>query len=247
MPISYSTGMVYTKRRLALFLTQRYWNGVLEAETVRSHGLARLSKYLAVCGMLAPLAVVAFVLAGASVTPGYDHILNTISQLSAVDAPHPEWMNAGFISYGILMIGLSFSVRQCLAPRTGTTIVWLLVFVHGVGVILTALFPYNAAITEGIHSIKDASHHLVSIVACVAFIIGMLVMARIVSAEPAWRVVTRLSLVAIATVSILFVLTLIPVFRDIAGLLQRISALAMFTYIEALSIRCLTLPHSFYK
>ncbi|HEY33510.1 MAG TPA: DUF998 domain-containing protein [Dehalococcoidia bacterium] len=216
----------------------------MRVQTVRSFWLARLSRYLAICGMLAPLAAIAFILVGAAVTPGYDHIRNTISELSAVGAPHPEWMNTGFILYGILIIGLSFAVRQHLAPRTGTTIVWLMVILHGVGVILTALFPYNAAITEGIHSIKDASHHLVSIVACVAFITGMLIMARMIWAEPAWRGVTRLSLVAIGIVSILFVFTLIPVFRDIAGLLQRISALAMFIYIEALSVKCFILsPH----
>jgi hypothetical membrane protein len=213
----------------------------LEAETARSYGFARLSRYLAICGMLAPLAAIAFMLIGASVTPGYDYIRNTLSELSAVGAPHPEWMNAGFVSYGILIIGLSFAVRQRLAPRTGTTVVWLMIIIHGVGVILTAVFPYNAAITEGLHSLKDASHHLVSITACVAFIIGMLIMARMLWAESAWRGVTRLSLVAIGIVSILFVFTLIPVFRDIAGLLQRISALAMFIYIEALSIRCFTL------
>jgi hypothetical membrane protein len=213
----------------------------LEAETTRSYGFAHFSRYLAICGMLAPLAAIAFMLIGASVTPGYDQIRNTISELSAVGAPHPEWMNAGFVSYGILIIGLSFAVRQSLAPRPWTTVVWLLILIHGVGVILTAVFPYNAAITEGLHSLKDASHHLVSITACVAFIVGMLIMARIVWAEPAWRGVTRLSLVAIGIVSILFVFTLIPVFRDIAGLLQRISALAMFIYIEALSIRCFTL------
>ena len=213
----------------------------MEAETARSYGFARLSRYLAICGMLAPLATIAFMLVGASVTPGYDYIRNTLSELSAVGAPHPEWMNAGFVSYGILIIGLSFAVRQRLAPRTGTTVVWLMIIIHGVGVILTAVFPYNAAITEGLHSLKDASHHLVSITACVAFIIGMLIMARMVWAESAWLGVTRLSLVAIGIVSILFVFTLIPVFRDIAGLLQRISALAMFIYIEALSIRCFTL------
>jgi hypothetical protein len=139
------------------------------------------------------------------------------------------------------MIGLSFAVRQCLAPRTGTRIVWLAIVIHGVGVIITALFPYNAAITEGMHSLKDASHHLASIVACVAFIVGMLIMARMVWIEPAWRGVTRLSLVSIGIVSILFVFTLVPAFRDIAGLLQRISALAMFIYIEALSVKCFTL------
>jgi len=221
--------------------TQKYWNGALIVQTVRSYGFARLSRYLAICGILAPLAATAFVLAGALVTPGYDHILNTISQLSAIDAPHPEWMNTGFILYGSLMIGLSFAVRKCLAPRTGTTIVWLMIIIHGVGVILTAVFPYNAAITEGIHSLKDAAHHLVSIVACVAFIVGMLVMARMVWAETAWYGVTRLSLLAIGVVSILFVFSLIPFFRDVNGLMQKISALAMFIYIEALAIRCFTL------
>ena len=183
-------------------------------------------------------------LAGAAITPGYDHIENTISQLSAVGAPHPEWMNAGFISYGILMIGLSFAVRQCLAPRTGTRIVWLAIIIHGVGVILTALFPYNAAITEGMHSLKDASHHLASIAACVAFIIGMLIMARMVSGESAWRTTVIISFFAVSVVTVLFVLSLFPIAREFEGALQRASAFAMIIYIEALSIRCLTLPRS---
>jgi len=222
-------------------MIRRYWSGAMRVQTVYSFWFARLSRYLAICGVLAPLVIIALVLVGAAVTPGYDHIENTMSQLSAVGTPHPEWMNAAFILYGILIIGLSFAVRQQLDPRPRTTIVWLMIITHGVGVILTALFPYNIAITEGIHSLKDISHHLVSIVACAAFIIAMLMMARMVWADPAWRGVTRISLAAIGVVSILFVFTLIPAFRDIAGLLQRVSALAMFIYVEALSVKCFIL------
>jgi len=213
----------------------------MRVKTVSSFWFARLSRYLAICGVLSPLVVIALVLVGAAVTPGYNHIENTMSQLSAVGAPHPEWMNAGFILYGILIIGLSFAVRQQLAPRPGTTIVWLMIMIHGAGVILTAFFPYNIAITEGMHSLKDASHHLVSIVACSAFIITMLMMVRMLWADPAWRSVTVISFAAIGVVSILFVFTLIPAFRDIAGLLQRVSALAMFIYVEALSVKCFIL------
>ena len=211
------------------------------AQTIRSFWSTPLSRYLAICGMLAPVAITALVLTGASVTPDYNHILNTMSELSAVDSPHPEWMNAGFISYGILMIGFSFALRRCLAPRTWTTIVWLMVIIHGVGVILASVFPYDSAIKEGIHSPEDTLHHLVSITGCVAFIIGMLIVDRMVWAEPAWRGVTRLSFVTIAIVVILFVLSLIPFFGVVLGLMQKISALAMFTYIEVLAIRCFTL------
>jgi hypothetical membrane protein len=191
--------------------------------------------------------VIAFVLIGASITPGYSHISDTISKLASPGTPHPEWMNAGFISYGILMIGMSFAVRQCLEPRTGSVIVWLMIVIHGLGIIFAAVFPYDLSIIEGIHSFEGILHHLAAITSCTAFMIGILVMGRIVSAQPAWRTVPILSFVAVLIVSVLFVLSLFPVARGFEGLLQRASALSMIIYIEALSIRCLTLPPNFYK
>jgi len=197
--------------------------------------------------MLAPVVVIAFILIGASVTPGYSHISDTISKLASPGTPHPEWMNAGFISYGILMIGLAFAVRQCLAPRTGSIIVWLMIVIHGLGIIIAAIFPYDLSIIDGIHSLEGILHHLIAITSCVAFMIGMLIMARIVSAEPSWRTTVILSFFAVSVVSVLFALSLFPLAGEVEGVLQRASAFAMFIYIEALSIRCLTLPSSFYK
>lgn len=191
--------------------------------------------------MLAPILVIAFVLVGASVTPGYSHISDTISKLASPGTPNPEWMNAGFISYGVLMICLSFAVRRCLPPRAGRTLVWLMIIIHGLIIPLAAVFPYDLSILDGVHSLEGILHHLVSITSCVALIIGMLIMDRIVLAEPEWRTVTRLSFFAIFVVSVLFVLSLFPIVREIEGALQRVSALAMVIYIEALSIRCLTL------
>ena len=191
--------------------------------------------------MLAPVAIIVFTLIGASVTPGYNHITDTISKLASPGAPHPEWMNAGFISYGVLIICLSFAVRRCLPPRTDSAIVWLMIVIHGVGIILAAVFPYDLSIIDGLRSVEGILHHLVSIMSCAAFIVGMLIMDRIVSAEPEWHTVTRLSFFAIFVVSVLFVLSLFPIIREIEGALQRVSAIAMIIYIEALSTRCLTL------
>ena len=216
-------------------------------QIVHNYRYAQLSRYLAVCGILAPVAVVAFVLIGASVTPGYSHISDTISKLASPGTPHPEWMNAGFISYGILMIGLSFAVRQCLAPRTGSIIVWLMIVIHGLGIIFAAVFPYDLSIIDGIHSFEGILHHLAAITSCTAFMIGILIMDRIVSAQREWLTVIILSFVAVFIVSALFVLSLFPIVRGFEGLLQRASALSMIVYIEALSIRCLTLPPNFHK
>ena len=216
-------------------------------QTANRYRYAQLSRYLAVCGVLAPLVVIAFVLIGASVTPGYSHISDTISKLASPGTPHPEWMNAGFILYGILMIGLSFTVRQCLAPRTGSVIVWLMLITHGLGIIFAAAFPYDLSIIDGIHSLEGILHHLVAITSCAAFMIGMLVMDRVVAGEPLWRATVILSFFAVSVVSVLFMLSLFPIARGFEGVLQRVSALTMIIYIEALSIRCLTLPHSFYR
>ena len=213
----------------------------MESQAAQYQRYAQLSRYLAVCGMLAPLALIAFVIIGASFTPGYSHITDTMSKLAAIGAPHAEWMNAGFISYGILMIGLSLAVRQCLPNKTGSTIAWILIALHGLTITLAVVFPYDSSILDGIHSPEGILHHLVSIISCAAFIIGILIMDRIVYAEPEWRHVTIISFFAVSIVCMLFVLSLFPVVRDIEGLMQRVSALAMIIFIEALSIRCFTL------
>ncbi len=233
--------MVYTVRQLILLLTPEIWSQRLESQAAQYQRYAQLSKCLAICGILAPVALIAFVLIAASFTPGYSHITDTMSKLAAIGTPHPEWMNAGFISYGILMVGLSLAVRQCLPNRTGSTTVWILIAIHGLTITLAVVFPYDSSILEGIHSPEGILHHLVTIVSCVAFIIGILIMDRIVSAEPGWRSVTIISYFAVSVVCVLFILSLFPVVRDIEGLMQRVSALAMIIYIEALSIRCFTL------
>ena len=57
----------------------------------------RASRWLSLCGVMAPPILIVFIIVAAFVTPGYSHISETVSQLGAQGRPHPEVMNAGFI------------------------------------------------------------------------------------------------------------------------------------------------------
>lgn len=46
------------------------------------------NRLLLVSGLIGPITVLAAVLVGAALTPGYSHVVNAVSQLSQSGAPH---------------------------------------------------------------------------------------------------------------------------------------------------------------
>ena len=69
---------------------------------------------VAAASVLAPLAFWTAVAVASAMRPGYDQTASTISRLSVGE--NAAIMNAGFLAYGILTIGIAFVLRRRVPP-----------------------------------------------------------------------------------------------------------------------------------
>ena len=198
---------------------------------------ARVSRYLSLCGVLAPPIIVSIIIVAGFLTPGYSHLSDTISQLSAQGRPHPEIMNAGFIIYGVFIIGFSYALYRQLGRGTTARIVWLMLTIYSVGVILSGIFQDNYKASGTVNNLESNLHNVIAFIAFIALIIGIWMFARRVHGNPLWHGFTWFS-VAIAlfnlTSSLIFVT---EAFVPIEGLLQRFFYITSLVWVEAVSVR----------
>jgi hypothetical membrane protein len=150
------------------------------------------------CGVLAIPVLVAFITTVSLITPDYSHVSDTISLLGAHGQPHPEIMNAGFIVHALLLNGFAYGLYICLGLSIGARIIWILMVISGIG--LTCSFAQLAFF---------------------AFLIAMVVFARIIHNKPSWSTFSQFT-IAIVCLNLLLSLTLLTeIAASIEGALQR--------------------------
>jgi len=203
-----------------------------------------VSRWLSLCGGAAPLVMVVFIITAALVTPGYSHLSETVSQLGAQGRPHPEVMNAGFIIYGLLINGFAYSLYRRLERHTGAKTVWLLLGIYGTGVLLSGIFQDDSKALGTVATMQGTMHSVFAMIGFFALVIGMVVFARIVYLNPAWRGFMQFS-IAIAVLNlVLSLMFLIEVFGPVEGLLQRAFYAISLVWVEVVSLRSLRLSSS---
>ena len=70
-------------------------------------------KLLALCGIAGPIIFALVVLILASLTPGYSHVADYMSELGATGAPYALFMNTlGFFLLGIMMIAFALGLHH---------------------------------------------------------------------------------------------------------------------------------------
>jgi len=89
-------------------------------------------KFLLFCGVLASLLYIAMNLFIPPLYEGYNWVTQTVSELSAVDAPtRPLWFVLGII-YTLLVAAFGWGVFKSAGEKRSLRIVGVLVFLHGV-------------------------------------------------------------------------------------------------------------------
>jgi len=202
----------------------------------------RVSRWLSLCGVVAPPILIVFIIVAALVTPGYSHVSETISQLGAQGRPHPEVMNAGFIVFGLLVNGFAYSLYRRLQNHTGARILWALLTIYGTAVLLSGIFQDASKVPGAESNLESTLHSVLAMIGFFALVAGMWVFARLVHRDPWWRKFTPLS-IAIAVLNLgLSLLFLVEGLGSVEGLLQRsFYAISLF-WIEVVSLRSLRLP-----
>lgn len=198
----------------------------------------KFHKFFLLCGIVAPPFLIIFILAANIVTPNYDFISETVSQLGAHGRPYPLIINTGFITFGLLILGFAFGTYLVFTPNKDLRIFLYMCIVYGAGIILTGVFRDDVAGSTG-STIEGFMHSLFAQVAFFALIIGIWFFARGTYHNQSWNKYAKFS-IGIAIFNLLSSVIFIFEFSEpVEGLLQRLFYMATLIWIETISIRAL--------
>ena len=203
----------------------------------------RNARWLLLCGVIAPLVVVLFMVIAWLLTPGYSHLSETVSQLGANGKPHPEVMNTGFILFGILVNCFAYGLYRKLGRGRGAKAVWVLLGIFGTGIILSGIFQSDLG-PEMFTSLEDTLHSVFSTIAFFGLQIGMVVFARIVYFNPSWHTFALISLSIAVLNVVLSLVFLLEISNQVEGVLQRMFYGTSVLWLEMVALRLLCLKPS---
>jgi hypothetical membrane protein len=193
------------------------------------------------CGVLAIPVLVAFIATASLITPDYSHVSDTISLLGAHGQQHPEIMNAGFIVHALLLNGFAYGLYICLGLSIGARIIWILMAICGIGLICSAIFQDDLHAPNAATSLEGLLHNIFSQLAFFAFLVAMVVFARIIHNKPSWSTFSQFT-IAIVCLNLLLSLTfLTEIAASIEGALQRSSMALSLLWLIAVAVHALRL------
>jgi hypothetical membrane protein len=194
---------------------------------------------LALCGVVAPIIMIVMIVVGAAVTSGYNHATEPISQLAATGSPHPLWVTAGFISYGIIILGFGFVLYQSVRNHRFAWLVLLFLFLHGIGFLLGGVFSDDSRATGSVSTVSGILHNVWIIIGCSSFVAGMFTFAWLERNNPAWRGIARIFMVFLVIILLTFAVSQIPALATAEGVMQRVYGFLAIVLIEIAAVRLL--------
>jgi hypothetical protein len=195
-----------------------------------------LSGILSVCGILAPPLMVFFILLAGYMTPGYNHITDTVSKLGDQASQHPGIMNTGFISYGALIIVFSYALYLRLHHGVKAHIAWFALTLYGISMILAGIYQDSPGGKDAPLNPEGFVHNAAIITSCLSMLIGMWMFAGSVYKKPSWFGFTWFTFGASTLGLGLSIIFAVQSYVPAAGILQRIFYLILLIWIEIVSI-----------
>ncbi len=195
-----------------------------------------LHRLLSLCGILAPIFMIAVILTAAANTPGYSHIDNTVSKLAEQGAAHPGLMITGFIVYGALILGFSYELFLHLRHGWKAHLTWVSMMIYGVCMILAGVFQDIPGGKDIPLNFEGAVHNGAIIVSCIAFLIGMWAFAGSVYRKPSWFGFTWFTLIASLVGCVLSIIFAVQSSVPASGLFQRIFYCVILGWIGIVSV-----------
>ncbi len=195
-----------------------------------------LDRVFSICGILAPPTMIFFILLAAYFTPGYNHITDTVSKLSEQGIQHPGLMIAGFITYGLLIIGFSYALYLRLHHGIKAYVAWFMLTLYGICMILAGIFQDTPGDKNAPLNPEGIMHNVAIITSCISIMIGMWMFAGSVYKKPSWFGFTWFTFGASFLGLVLSIIFAIQSEVPAAGLLQRLFYLVLLIWIETISI-----------
>ncbi len=197
-------------------------------------------RMLAICGIVGPILYTIVMIAIGLLRPGYNHLMQPMSELGEVGGPNAIIMNtAGFMLLGVLIIAFAFGLHRGINEGKGSKIGPALIAMSGAGWIAVGLFnvePNSVSI-----SFTGMLHVSGAMIVGIGFSIAPFAIARRSRKDTGWMSYRPYSL---ATGIMTVILGLIFIFvrtEGWMGALQRMAVGVPLLWIEVMAIRLLRL------
>ncbi|MCP8308657.1 MAG: DUF998 domain-containing protein [archaeon] len=191
---------------------------------------------LAICGIIGPILYTIVVITLGFLRPGYNHVMQFMSELGEVGSQNAIIMNiAGFQLLGVLMIGFAFGLYRGTGRGIASKISAALVVVAGSGLVAVGFFPCDPGCVNV--SFTGFMHSITATIPAVAMGFAPLVISLRMKNDILWEGYWLYSLSTSIVTIILSPLTFLTVFEPWAGALQRLSMAVGLLWIMVISIR----------
>ncbi|MBN1861153.1 MAG: DUF998 domain-containing protein [Candidatus Thermoplasmatota archaeon] len=195
-------------------------------------------RYLAFCGVIAPILFIFVILALGFMQPEYNHITQYMSELGAVDAPYAVIMNTvGVPLLGVLIIAFAFVLNHGVNNGNGSVIGPILVVISGGSFILCGIFICDPDCIP--ISTVGIIHGYMCLIAQFALILAPFFMLHSLARDDKWCNYHIYSLTIAVLAVCMAILYNLDVFSDVTGLIQRISFGVPLLWVEIMSIKLL--------
>lgn len=172
------------------------------------------------CGLVAPLAMVGFVVGTILLTSDHSFLSATISQLGTVGRPYAAVINSGFMFCGALVILFAWGLYWRLGGGWPARLLWLLLTVDGIGTILIGIYHADSVGIGAAGTFEGFLHSIIAGVAYLALVISMVVFAVFVGRTWGWRGWMLASLAVVIVNSAILLLLLLGYYEAFRGAMQ---------------------------
>ena len=197
----------------------------------------KIKQYLAICGIIAPLLFTIQLIIIGYYHPNYNHIIQYMSELGAVNAPYANIKNTGLSIIGILIIFFSFGMYiELNDKKTKATILGSsLVFISGVSFLLLGFFPCDPDCIN--FTTIGTIHGYLAITAQFPLIIAPYFLLSNLKLNKKWHDLYYYSIISIILGVTSFAIYKSYFFEGYVGLLQRISFGIPILWVEIIAIK----------
>jgi hypothetical membrane protein len=200
-----------------------------------------VTRWLTLCGIIAPLQIVVFILIAGALTPGYSHLSDTISQLGALGQPQPLVIGLGLVLYGLLVNAAALGLYRLSPPSAAAKLTLVALCAHGASVLLAGVFrdqPWG----PGVHvTVGGTLHGYLALIAFGTLAVGIFAFARAVHGSREWgnfSLVSTLAGVLALAFSLLF---LVESLYHVQGMVQRLFYLFPVVWMELVFVHAFNL------
>ena len=185
------------------------------------------SRIFLFCGLIAPLILGITVLVVGYITPGYNPVSDSVSQMGTPEQPYAWLLSSGYWIYGVLMCFAAYGLKRIFINVPIVKPLSILLGIHALGTILLAVFPDSTTSFD-----QEMIHNFISGIAYIP-LLGMIYIFRNLTRDNSSF--TRLRAFGLFVLLINIPLPFIHMagpLSSIGGLLQRVLCACSFTWLR---------------